>query len=294
MKKLGLSSESLNEVFVSSIHERQGFEEYTPYYLVSIAGKPYDLGCYSEAFTNEKLELVPAYAVVTEEKQPNHISDYEFFIYQCVKHGLDEEYVRRFMEYETMVDFITSGRDRHWNNFAVLRDSDTLKFVRMAPIFDSGKCLFVESTVPQSDSGVLNVETTSFAKTMLKMLNTVRNRNIVDLNKLPSRDDLFSLYLKDSKIEEWQIDQICSGYERSISLCDEFQQGRDLSVKAKQKRFFRADPAINIPGEKIDLDPEDLKHHAEPRRDPAEEYIQESGQDQGEIRRQRKPDGYEL
>ena len=232
-----LSSESINEVFASRIHEMQGFSEYTPYYLIPVEGRSYDFGCYAKAFTTEKLEFVPAYAVVTAEKQPNHISDYEFFISQCVKHGLDEAYVRNFMEYETMIDFILSGRDRHWNNFGVLRDSDTLKFVKMAPIFDSGKCLFVNQTVPQSDKALLNIQTTSFANTILKMLNTVMNRNIVNLDRLPSKDELRSFYVKDSKMEDWLINQICDGYERNIELCRKFQSGTDLSLTANPYRI---------------------------------------------------------
>lgn len=47
-----------------------------------------------------------------------------------------------------MSDFIISNVDRHLNNVGILRDADSLCFERMAPIFDSGKSLFVSEAVP--------------------------------------------------------------------------------------------------------------------------------------------------
>ena len=38
-----------------------------------------------------------------------------------------------------MTDFVLTNTDWHLNNFGVLRDSKTLKFIGIAPIFDSGK-----------------------------------------------------------------------------------------------------------------------------------------------------------
>lgn len=43
-------------------------------------------------------------------------------------------------------DFVLSGRDRHLGNVSILRDSETLQFISPAPIYDSGKCLFVQDS----------------------------------------------------------------------------------------------------------------------------------------------------
>lgn len=69
---------------------------------------------------------------------------------------------------------------------------------------------------------------------------------------------------------------------------------RQYALECLSGENYLAWDDFSINEEKIELDPEDREHHTAARRDPAEEYIQESGQDQGEIRRQRKPDGYEL
>ncbi len=228
-----LSAESLNEVIASELHRLQGYDNYTPYRLIHLNGKDYDYGCCSKLFTSQKLELVSAYAIVTSEKQPNGVSSYEHFISVCGRHGMDTKQLRRDMEYQIMTDFILSGRDRHLSNISVLRDADTLQFLRMAPIYDSGKCLFVDSAVPISEKGLLTIETQSFASNELKLLSYITDRSLVDAEKLPDPEYIRSLYAKDSQADQNRTDRIAAGYAKKVELFRAFQNGEDL-----RKRLF--------------------------------------------------------
>lgn len=40
------------------------------------------------------------------------------------------------------VDFIIANTDRHYNNFGFLRNPDTLEWIGLAPVFDSGTSMF--------------------------------------------------------------------------------------------------------------------------------------------------------
>ena len=40
------------------------------------------------------------------------------------------------------VDFLLANTDRHFRNFGALRDPDTLQWIGMAPVFDSGTSLW--------------------------------------------------------------------------------------------------------------------------------------------------------
>ena len=40
------------------------------------------------------------------------------------------------------VDFIIANTDRHYNNFGFLRNPDTLEWLGLAPVFDSGTSMF--------------------------------------------------------------------------------------------------------------------------------------------------------
>jgi hypothetical protein len=223
------SAESINEVIAAKLHELQGFEAYANYRLIKINGREYDFGCFSRLFTSTKKELISAYDVVTSEKQPNDVSSYEHFINVCGKHGMDTDQLRAYLDYMILSDFVLSGRDRHLENIAVLRDVDNLTFLGPAPIYDSGKCLFVQDSVPSTDRDLLSIRTESFASSELKMLEFVRDRNCLDITRLPSRTWIEEMYAMDSKMDKARISLIGEGYERKIELFRAFQLGQDLN-----------------------------------------------------------------
>jgi hypothetical protein len=225
-----LSSESINEAIISSAIEAQGFP-HAEYALTKIEGKPYDYGCISPLFTSQKLELVSAYAVMQSEIQPNGVSGFEHFIHVCGQHGLDTDYVRRFLDFQVCMDFIFTNRDRHLTNIAILRDADTLKFVSMAPIFDSGKSLFVgKELCPVTDKQMLSQEVTSFRNTEMELLKLVQDKSIVDIGRLPPTDDIRKMYEMDSRVSEDRIRFVLESYERKTDLYDRFAHGQSLSA----------------------------------------------------------------
>lgn len=240
-----ISSESINEVIASKLHEMQGFDNYTKYKLIKINGRSYDYGCYSKLFTSQELELISAYDVVCSERKPNDISYFEHFIRVCIKHGMEENIIRSYMDYMIMSDFVLSGRDRHLNNVSILRDADSLQFVTPAPIYDSGKCLFVQDIIPSSEKGLLSIQTESFASDELKLLKLVSDRNLLDITKLPSRSFIEELYSLDTQIDEKRIHLIGEGYERKIELFRAFQLGEDLHKYKMAIKDYRK-PGIDV------------------------------------------------
>lgn len=219
------SAESINELIASEIHKRQGYSNYTDYKLIHIKGKPYKYGCISEAFTSQHAELLSAWSVITSEKKDDNTSLYEHFIAVCVKHGINEEQLRNDLEYQILCDYILTGYDRHMNNISVIRDADTLKFIRMAPIYDSGDCLFANKELPGNIKELQKMEITSFTKHESDQIKLVRNRNAVDLNKLPSAEYIKEMYHKDDRISDKHINAIAEWYERKIDILDGWQHG---------------------------------------------------------------------
>jgi len=238
------SSESINEVIASKLHELQGFDAYTEYKLIRINGREYDYGCYSRLFTSENRELVSAYDIVMSQKQPNDISSFEHFIKVCGKHGMDTDRLRQFMDYMILSDFVLSGRDRHLGNVSILRDARSLQFIAPAPIYDSGKCLFVQDSIPTNVRDMLSIRTESFAGNEMKMLKLVSDRSLLDVTKLLPRPYIEELYGLDSKMDDHRISLIGEGYERKIDLFRRFQLGEDLNkikISFSRKRPVAAD-----------------------------------------------------
>lgn len=262
-----LSAESINEVIASRIHEMQGYDNYTQYYLLKMKNKEYDFGCYSEAFTDLHKELVSAYGVLTSEKQNNDISSYEQFISLCVKHGMDGERLRADLEYQIMSDFIISNRDRHLSNISILRDAETLQFIRMAPVYDTGKSLFVHEAVATDLKSLLDIRTNSFAKSELKLLSYIHDRSLLDIGKLPDKQYIMDMYGMDSKMDDDRIRMIGEGYERKIELFRDFQLGKDLN----QIKIAIRKPAVQSKHEQI----QSLDEWLDDARKEAANYISE-------------------
>lgn len=94
-------------------------------------GEPYSL---SKCITDTVYELVPAFLFLTAYKKTNHVSYYDWFLSVCrEKLGID---VRKQIDEMICLDYLIANEDRHWNNFALLRNSDTLEYVGLAPLYD--------------------------------------------------------------------------------------------------------------------------------------------------------------
>ena len=222
-----LSSESINEIIATELHKRQNKMNYATYSLLKIKGKPYDYGCCCKSVTSDKTELLHLWDIYSSAKRPNHITPYEFAISQCKQLGMDEMQIRHELEYIIMSDFVLSGYDRHLNNIAVLRDSDTLQYQSLAPVYDSGSCLFANKQKPHEKKQLLKIKINSFTETEQAQLDLVKDKNCLDLSKLPPVSFIKEKYGLDSQIREEDINAIAYGYEKKIDLCRSIQLGRD-------------------------------------------------------------------
>jgi len=223
----GMSSQqSINEVIASLIHEKQGKIPFTKYQLCDINVSGDDgIGCICEDFCSDEIEFIPAYDIVNSAKKKNDMSMYEHFIAVCVKHGLDEDDVRTFLEYQILTDFLISNTDRHLYNFGVLRDSKTFKFIGMAPVFDAGNSMFWNKKNVPKGQELLDISVNSFLSKEVELLRYVKNPKIFDISKLPDDEQIKELLQLDENII-FKSTQILEAYKVKIGLLEQFQNGK--------------------------------------------------------------------
>lgn len=125
----------------SALYEIEPLSEYLAYQLAEVicpAAVPYDLGFYHEKlvskcplFTDERVGLVKAARVFggKEKTIPELLSYFESI-------GSGETFRRM-----CVLDAIILNPDRHYGNFGVLFDNDTMQALRMAPVFDNNRAL---------------------------------------------------------------------------------------------------------------------------------------------------------
>ncbi len=211
----GTSQNSLNEIAATLLHAKQNVQPFCAYEAFRPADARH-LHCVCDCFTSDELEFIPAIDVIDSRKKPNTVSLYEHFIRVCAENGLEEDRIRAFLEYQILTDCILTNTDRHLNNFGVLRDTRSLRFVAPAPIFDSGNSMFWnDPTLPLHDP-LTDVPVNSLYKTEARLLELVRDRSRVNLSRLPTEDDLRAVYAPDPLIAP--LDAILLGYRKKIDL----------------------------------------------------------------------------
>lgn len=132
------NQEVFNEVIATHLHRRlleRG--DFVPYSLHQEGNRIY---CACPNMLGEDEELVPALHIVQNRRRPNTQNDYQFLVSCFESLGLKD--VETFLSKMFTCDFLIANFDRHYRNFGVIRNVETLEYTRFAPIFDTGNSLW--------------------------------------------------------------------------------------------------------------------------------------------------------
>lgn len=220
--------QSLNEIFASKLHQQQGFSNYTPYSLakVQVDGNVEGLGCMCYDFCSEEIECISAWELLQTTKIKQNESYYYPFKRVCLAIGINEQDFSAFMDYQIMTDYLMSNTDRHMNNIAIMRNPDTLQILGFAPIYDSGNSMFYNIPYEKLNQVRLDdIRTHSFIEKEIRLLQYVKNRNLVDINKAEMN---FEIYKKDVLERHIRIPVLKELYERKCEKLRIFQTGKDI------------------------------------------------------------------
>lgn len=164
-----LGQEPYNEVAASALFRRLlPAESFVPYEVrVTDAGPISACQC----FLHDDEEYIPAFYVRQIMRQPNHHSDHHHMIECLAKLGVPDAELH--LAYMIVCDDILGNFDRHYRNFGVIRNVETLE-CRMAPLFDSGSCLWCNTPTDSLLKGSWKFSTKPFhedANRQLRLVN---------------------------------------------------------------------------------------------------------------------------
>ncbi len=91
---------------------------------------------------HEDEELISMWDILKNSKKPNHMNDFQFCVELCKQCGIPEGDVVTRLEKMFTCDFILANHDRHYRNFGLIRNVETLAYKGLAPIYDTGSCLW--------------------------------------------------------------------------------------------------------------------------------------------------------
>ena len=215
--------EPINEYLASQICKRLGFDYCN--YEVEWSDKT-KLISKCNNFINENEELISAYDIYNSEKKPNSISDYEFYIRLLEKHNVPN--ARENMENLFILDYLMLNNDRHLKNFGVIRNVNTLKWEKVAPIFDTGESMQCDKYTDEinfsSGKGKFFSNTDKDYEDILKIIGKSILR--VDLSNLKGICDDYRLILEKYQdkldMSDKRKEKLVSGLNKRITKLSEF------------------------------------------------------------------------
>lgn len=176
-----LNQEPYNEVVATALHGallKEG--SFVSYGLAQWNGA---VASKCANFVSSDEELIPAYYVLRAFEKSAHLSDYQHYLAVCEKLGVQG--AKMALEEMIVCDNILANSDRHWRNFGLVRNVETLEF-RMAPLFDSGNCLWSHMSEAEFRRGNLSFVSKPFHENPGKQLNLVDDFSWISVEALRS------------------------------------------------------------------------------------------------------------
>ena len=207
--------EPINEWLASEICRRLDF--YHCDYSIDIINNRIVSKC--ESFVTSDEEIISAYDIYNSEKKSNNVTDLEHYINILEKHNVPD--ARKNVENMFLLDFIIMNMDRHMKNFGVIRNVNTLEWVRTTPIFDNGEsmqCDKLTSEINFTDGkGKFFTNTDKKYSEMLKKLKTIRNVDIKKLDGIVTDyKNVLKKYQPYTDATSERIRKLCFGLEKRI------------------------------------------------------------------------------
>lgn len=216
----------LNEVIATEIMNRLGIP-CVSYSVVWDGGAPYSV---CEDFVDENTELVPAWRIIKTRKQSNSTSLYSHFVNCADALGIKDAV--EFLDRMIVLDYIIANEDRHLNNFGALRNAETLEWLGMAPIYDSGSSLGYDKSVPLM-MNAREVICKPFKKHHEEQLKLVSSFDWIDFSKLDDVPDMIVDVLSDENardyMEESRIRAIAELTRKRIEYVKKLAESQERS-----------------------------------------------------------------
>lgn len=202
-----------NEVIAAGIMERLGIP-HVPYTVTWNQDAPYSV---CEDFISRDTELVPAWRIIQTQKKPNNVSAYTHFV-NCAT-ALDIPDVVPFLDRMIALDYIIANEDRHLNNFGAVRNAETLEWIGMAPIYDSGSSLGYDKVAAEIRSS-RNVVCKPFKNHHEEQVKLITDFSWIDFDRLADVRELIIETLSSDGAKDYidqnRISAIAGAAERRV------------------------------------------------------------------------------
>lgn len=211
---------------------------HVPYTVIWDQGAPYSV---CEDFVQKDTELVPAWRIFQSQKRSNSASVYRHFVNCCEMLGIKDAVA--FLDRMIVLDYIIANEDRHFNNFGTLGNAETLEWLGMAPIYDSGSSLGYDKLPAQmrSDKDVI---CKPFKNHHAEQLKLVSSFDWVDFDRLADAQELILRMCSPKKQPQITLMMPVSVQSPQVSsvesaICNSLHYRIPTQIKILQKTMWK-------------------------------------------------------
>ena len=219
--------EPVNEVIASMLCKRLNIP-HVPYIMEFEDEEPV---CKCANMTNLDTEFIEAIRVYYT-KEPSYFENNKYKHYCGCAHRLGVKNNTEILDRMMVLDYLILNHDRHFKNFGILRNSQTLNSAEAAPIFDSGSSLFY-------DEGAAFISLPERAKirtecfdSLDKQMDLISDWTWFDISKLDGfTDECKELLLNVPSVEKERAEKITDVLKKRIQSVQQIAENKLLHNK---------------------------------------------------------------
>lgn len=218
------NQEPFNELIATKLYERLlNKDEYVEYSVIFDDDKAISK---CKNFITKETELVPAWKINEYYEFLDDEDKYTHYI-RCLN-NLGIKDAETLTDKMIVCDYIIANKDRHFNNFGVIRDVNTLKFIGVAPIFDNGCSLWYDENDMYVGEFFLTKPFEEYEKTQLSL---VKKLEWLDISKLEDFPNEVKTILSINKLlSKERINKIVDQIKLRIEFVKELKKSREVDA----------------------------------------------------------------
>ncbi len=218
------NQEPFNELIATKLYERLlNKDEYVEYSVIFDNDNAISK---CKNFITKDTELVPAWKINEYYEFLDDEDKYTHYI-RCLN-NLGIKDAETLTDKMIVCDYIIANKDRHFNNFGVIRDVNTLKFIGVAPIFDNGCSLWYDENDMYVGEFFLTKPFEEYEKTQLSLVKKMEWLNISKLEDFPN--EVKNILSMDKLLSKERINKIVGQIKLRIEFVKELKKLREIDA----------------------------------------------------------------
>lgn len=218
------NQEPFNELIATKLYERLlNKDEYVKYSVIFDDDKAISK---CKNFITKETELVPAWKINEYYEFLDDEDKYTHYI-RCLN-NLGIKDAETLTDKMIVCDYIIANKDRHFNNFGVIRDVNTLKFIGVAPIFDNGCSLWYDENDMYVGEFFLTKPFEEYEKTQLSLVKKLEWLDISKLEDFPN--EVKTILSMDKLLSKERINKIVDQIKLRIEFVKELKKSREVDA----------------------------------------------------------------